>query len=565
MGMHITRHQQTRRVAAQLLKRCNNFAHVGRTVEGRITVVRAMILTSIWYVMGVLPTSLNEAKKIETIVNNFINGADVNEWDEQTKRGNMSKVWFYRSKRLGGWGLTPVARSLKTRKLVMIKRFIEEQESGITKPWHVLATQMTQEYLQGWCNDWTGILLWNGDQKLGDFANGQGDALSPWWRDAWKEWLQLRCEPERNSIPRAQLLDWPLWNNRVLSKGHGINNVLYRSFTNSDTRAHMKTIRLQGFKTFKDFMLPNGSIMNGSALYTAVTVSLSVHQSDQVVPQHACDTLSRIIRALWANACKNWLKETSQQQQHQRVNWWPQAKSNTPFSKASNSKIADMIRAREPVQQQPKLIKLHNQPITICWRRERSTLKVLAPTRADLMRRLIRNALPLGFKRVHWPTEVQTKCMLCQSDAVETAEHLFWDCTFAKQSWGSLHHPWRNHNRSRPKWREAMIGYEVRLGQVDRAHTERLWAITRAFIIRVIWLERNRRYFYPELQHRTPTFRHHQGKDDIKAHIESWFRRGDATTRGILKDALAYISALHTDFNTIAFHMPTNPDNPVNS
>ena len=525
-----------------------------------------MILSTIWYVIGAIPTNQREAKKTQSVVYNFLNGCDEIEWDSPTKRGNMSRSWFHIPKKLGGWGLAPVTRSLKTRKLALLKSFLLDHEKGITKPWHAFVTNMLCEHMSGWGQRWNDILLWDGDQPQGDSSAGQWSALSPWWRETWQLWLNLRCRPDKHSFSRRQLMDWPVWNNRLLSANHGINNALHRAFSNSSTRSQMHEIRKMGFTKFRDFMHSNGVIMDGHSLYTTVTVSLSVNASDVIVTQNACASLSRILTALWANTTKNWLRLTSESDHHNNTHtkWYPQSAPKQSFTSMNNASLTKLVTEAESNSPHPKLISLNNRPITINWTRERSLLKQLAPSRRDLLLRLSRNALPLGIKRIHWQTQCQTTCMLCANDTVETAHHLFWDCPFAKLVWGRLHRPWRNHTGAELEWREALLGHEARLHTFDNPLTEQLWSITRACVIRTIWLERNRRYFYPELRHKSALFRHHQACDDIKAHTEAWARRISGEDREKLLDLISHLTNSNNEYRMLSINL-ANPQTPSTS
>ena len=59
--------------------------------------------------------------------------------------------------------------------------------------------------------------------------------------------------------------------------------------------------------------------------------------------------------------------------------------------------------------------------------------------------------------------------------------------------------------------------------------------------MRTIWLERNRRYFYPELQVKAASFRYNQAKADIRAHIQAWMRRETDDNKTALDNALTYL------------------------
>ena len=542
MGLNISRHQQTQRVVAKMIGKCSNLAHIGRTIEGRVTIARAMILSTVWYVLGALPTDPSESKKIQTLIYNYLNGCSEFEWDGPAVRGNIARQWYHRTRKEGGWNLPPVTRTLRARKLAMVKAFLVDEGKGVTKPWHTYIRVMLRKHLQNWGKSWRDILWWNGTQKEGEFSIGNWEALSPWWREAWKEWLKLRCTPQRNSFSRNELRTWPIWNNRVLAINHGTNDVLYRTFTNSSTRAHMSEIRRLGFLCFDDFIGNDDTVMNGAELHTAVTVRASVYDATHVVPQPACESLCRIVQALWSNVLKNWLRLSAYHSPHNTTRWSPAMRPNTSFTAASNSTITSLIAAAEPKVPQPKLIRLFNHQAIMNWSRERISLRQLAPTRRDLLLRLVRNALPLGFKRKHWTTHCQTMCMLCDTNTLETAKHTFWDCAFAKETWNGLQLPWRNQARAAVTWKEVLVGHEVRGANLDNTRAEQLWSIVRGCVTRTVWLERNRRYFYPELPRRSARFRHNQAVDDIRAHVHAWHRRSDDDVRPLISAAIDHLA-----------------------
>ena len=525
MGPNITRQQQVGKICNKLITKCGSWTHIGRTIEGKITIARAMLLSTIWYVLAAIPTDIDEAGKMQSVINNFIKGQEEIEWNGQTARGNMPNEWFYRAKGDGGWGLTTVLHTLRTRKVTLMRSFMNDKRSHRMKPWHTFVTHMINAHTKGWSRGWSGMCFWKGLYQQEGTGLGKWEEMTPWWRDAWNEWLKLDCQPQRNSITLTQLSQWPVWNNRILTKDHGLDTTLRASFTNSSTRAHMDAIRKAGFIEFKDFINSNGAIMNGTELYTTVTVTMSVNGDEHIVPQQACNSLMRKVRALWENATRRWSRTTPATPHDNNITWMPSTGGRVSFNKANNAAIGRMVRSTTPQPQRAKLIRLQNEPVTTCWKRERNALCVLAPSRRDLMQRLLRNALPLGIKRIHWSHEAQTKCMLCDDNVLETADHIFWKCSFARAVWSNVTTAWRNQSGNDVGWREVLLGYEVRLGLLYGTEVERLWAITRACLIRTLWFERNRRYFYANLPIRTAQFRRNQGLEDIKMHVESWLRR----------------------------------------
>ena len=448
-------------------------------------------------------------------------------------------------------GTGPSFRTLKTRKIAMLRSFIRDTDRSIYKPWHCFVKHMLNEHLNGWCKGWQGVMFWKGTQKQGEFGVGRWEAVSPWWREAWHEWIKLDCTLDRNSISDTDLGRWPIWNNRLLAKGHGLEKVLRLHFTNSTTRAHMNQIRKLGFLHFEDFMNYDGNLMKGSELYTAVTVSLSVHGSDYIVPRSACSTLMRAVRALYENALLRWTK-TEDITQHQPLLWRIHDAKHTPFTDTNNGTIRRLLESSEPgPREAPRLLRIGQTALEMDWRRETLLLSTLAPSRRDLLRRLLRNGLPLGSKRIHWASHAQTNCLLCDENALETAEHLFWRCPFAKETWKNLHQPWRNHRRNQVTWMEVVKGMEVRIDNQSNAMVEKLWSIIRACAIRTIWFERNRRFFYPQMTTKSPHFRHNQAIEDIATHIAGWIRRLDTHGASEIINIITRVAQTNYDFHLI--------------
>ena len=542
MGTNTNRQTQSTNVITKMIQRCNAWSHVGRTIEGKTTIARAMLLSTVWYVLGVIPINAIEAKQLQRAINNYIHGATNIEWNGPTTRAKMSSQWFYRHKEEGGWGLTPILQTLQTRKLSMIRQFLHERSANINKPWHTFICHMLEEHMKSWGRTWNDILTWKGNDHHSQSRIGNWEAISPWWRDAWRLWIRLDLKPRKHSIPLNELTRWPIWHNRILEVNHGIHTTLHRFFSNTDTRAIMTEIRNMGFISFADFMSHNGAIMHGDELYTLTTVYLSVHDRDYIIPRWACTRLTKIVQALWANATRQWLLTSSNMEPAHNTRWWHHAFEKKDFTTAHNKQLARMLLHDAPPTAPPQLIRLNQRPVTIDWKRERAILSRLAPSRRDLMLRLLRNALPLGVKRIHWATAAQTRCMLCDANELESAQHLFWECEYARATWNNLTNAWRDHRRSPLSWKEILTGTDVRLDGQSNECVDQLWSIVRACTIRSIWFERNRRYFYADLPPRSTSFRHNQSVDDIRAHIQCWHNRANDDTRPKLNDTLAFLA-----------------------
>ena len=82
----------------------------------------------------------------------------------------------------------------------------------------------------------------------------------------------------------------------------------------------------------------------------------------------------------------------------------------------------------------------------------------------------------------------------------------------------------------------------MRLDSLNGAAVDQVWAVIRVCVIRVVWLERNLRVFNGTTAGKHWNQRHSQAALDIKAHIESFVRRAEGTSKEELSQA---ISTLH--------------------
>lgn len=89
VGTELTRAQQIEGVVCKMLQRCSAWQHIGRTLKGRVTVARSIILPTAWYQLSALATSIPEAIKIQRLINNYLNRATEFSWDGPQKRGNL--------------------------------------------------------------------------------------------------------------------------------------------------------------------------------------------------------------------------------------------------------------------------------------------------------------------------------------------------------------------------------------------------------------------------------------------------------------------------------------------
>ena len=405
---------------------------------------------------------------------------------------------------------------------------------------------MCSEAQQGWANEASDVRFWKASGgKLG-FRGNTWDNLTPWWHNAWVEWLRLGWTPKQNSVDLQQLKRWPVWNNRILAENHGMHSTLRRSANANSTPENYRRFRALGFLTFDDFIDSTNNVLQPIALYNRVKQRIDcapVTFTD--MSKRACTAMSNRVSTMWIAAKNKWLADTNthdSEQHEEGTATWTDDRGRT-LKTASNSYIASRItqRTSHPDTTSPPLIKIDSHQITIDWKRERSCLMHLAPTRGDLLFRIVRNALPLGFKRHAWEGEYQTVCPNCNDNRLETAAHLFWECPFAITVWRDFINPWRGASNTQVVWKDAVIGTDMHIQGNKHKVYDQLWAVIRSCILRVLWLERNHRIFNQQSTPSTPNARTNQASSDIRAHYESILRRASANDKIIAKNCISYL------------------------
>ncbi|GAB9464302.1 putative Pollike protein [Globisporangium polare] len=126
--------------------------------------------------------------------------------------------------------------------------------------------------------------------------------------------------------------------------------------------------------------------------------------------------------------------------------------------------------------------------------------KILLPVFEDLQFRLAFRLLPVRAR--FWFLEASNPriqyCVRDGCDAIETEEHLFFECTLAAQLWGRLNQLVLPFFRARPTWLDIALATKMRVRD-EWADCEEVvcdaWHTLRAVALHFIWSDRNRCLF----------------------------------------------------------------------
>lgn len=174
-----------------MIDRCYQWESRARTVQGRTVVTTSITLSTLWYVLSVLPTHQKEISQIQRAVNHYMNNYKDTHWNEERKWNKINGSWIYISKNNEGWGLNPVTRTLEACRLRLLQQYFIAYERAQAEPhgWITLAMHTTKQTQYG-------RAMRPDDIKFGTpgntiQANTPGDLayMSSWWRKTWTLWL----------------------------------------------------------------------------------------------------------------------------------------------------------------------------------------------------------------------------------------------------------------------------------------------------------------------------------------------------------------------------------------
>lgn len=555
IGPNVTREQQVTRVLSKMLERCHQWENRARSVQGRGVIATTMILSSLWYVLSALPLNQPEITKIQNVVTNFMNKERDFEIDGKVKRGQLSKDWYHLEKDRGGWGLPYVVEILETRKLGLMRKYFQARAKGMEDGWLALPKVMATDALKGWLTNSDDITMWRPSRGTHN-APGEWNKMSQWWRDAWTLWHERKWYPKPKSVNMQALRKLPVWNNRLIPYKSLSDAPLHRSANGTQTKQRYKVYRALGFLHFDNFLTADDKVISSSALEDAINDELTRRPMtiDHVTPR-SCSALTRHVANMWAYAKEQWLSTRAEGIGNTgSIKWMWQREGISDFKMAKNRDLRKLVKRTRTIPHISASIGVEmNSVISTAWKAESQTQKWLLPSRKDLLMRLQRNGLPVGSKRKRWGEEYQSTCVLCPDECMETVEHLFWECQYAKGIWVNFEGTWRPKAGNTLTWKNILLGTETHIPSYTLSG--KVWTIIRACVLRVVWLERNLRIFNPNRRGKTPMERANQAGLDIRAHIESAMRRSDHTTRAKIAQICDHLRAnTHYD-NIINAHL----------
>ncbi|KAF1329066.1 putative Pollike protein, partial [Globisporangium splendens] len=485
-----------------------------RTLRGRLLVAQTMVLSRLWHYTQHVTIPATVVKRWQSMLNRFVLSR---KYDRDASHIQLiPREFLYHRKRDGGLGIPSLDAQLKRQRLALLLQFMRAANNASARNWTTASVELL-----------TSVLPRYGERQALDFLAisplRHGDVIkwsltSAWWRATWVWWYKIRWEVTWRDLPldkhAAYGLRQPIW-------FHSDAKLHYEQTARTHTSsAHRRCIgmvpepqrsfrlhvsRVFGVRSLADFMREGCAwptqqdFVERHIDFTLVSTTpgqqvkwlrVLYNEATQIVERlNARDFVLQTPhierRALPHLGCKSDVKvcliPAIPRSAMLRVVWTPTLPTKPhPMT----------IHSRSVGEEQIKSFVKYSKHLR----------KILLPVFEDLQFRLAFRLLPVRAR--FWFLEaVHPRIQYCVRDgcdAIETEEHLFFECTLAAQLWSHLNQLVSPLFRTRPTWHDIALATKMHVrdewGDCEEVVHD-AWHTLRAVTLHFIWTDRNRCLF----------------------------------------------------------------------
>ena len=485
-----------------------------RTLRGRLLVAQTMVLSRLWhYTQHVsIPTAM--VKRWQSMLNRFVLSR---KHDREASHVQLiPREFLYQRRSDGGLGIPSLDAQLKRQRLALLLQFIRGASNARVRNWTTASTELLTSVLPRYGGRQTLDFLTISPLRHGDMIKWR--LTSAWWHATWTWWYKIRWDitwHDLSSDERAAYgLRQPIWY-------HSDPDLHFEQAARTHTTsAHRRCIgmvpepqrsfrlhvsRVFGIRSLADFIREDCAwpsqhdFVQRHLDFTLVTTTpgqqakwlrVLYKETTQIVERLGARELvlqtSRAVRRMvphlgCTSGVKTCLVPAIPRSALLRVVWTP-ALPTKPHPMTVHSQRVDEEQIKSFVKYGKHL------------------RKILLPVFEDLQFRLAFRLLPVRAR--FWFLEALNPriqyCVREGCDAIETEQHLFFECTLAAQLWGHLTQLVLSFFRTRPTWHDIALAKKmcVRGEWEDCEEVVRdVWHTLRAVTLHFIWADRNRCLF----------------------------------------------------------------------
>ncbi|KAF1315557.1 putative Pollike protein, partial [Globisporangium splendens] len=486
-----------------------------RTLRGRLLVAQTMVLSRLWHYTQHVSIPSSVVKRWQSMLNRFVLSR---KHDRDASHIQLiPKEFLYLPRSEGGLQIPSIEAQLKRQRLQHLLQFMRSASKSDERSW----TTPSAELL-------TAVLPRVGRRTALDFLTVsplrhgtmiKWELISGWWEETWVWWYKIRWEISWHDLPTDKRvwygLNQPIW-------FHSDPDLHYEQTPRSQTTAaHRRCIGMVP-EPQRGFRLHISRVFGLRSLVDFMSNGASWPSESDFVQRHLDLTLASVALGVQSQWLRSLYREATQIAVRLGVRELAPLSSDTwsecafpHLGSKSGSKVclvpaiprSALLRVVwEPKPpNKPHPMSLHSQSVgdeevKSFVKYGKHLRKILLPVFEDLQFRLAFRLLPVRSR--FWFLQHSNPriiyCIRDGCDAVETEQHLFFECALATRLWEHIRNIMAPFVRSQLTWtmiatarkpvvREEWKECEDVIGDV--------WHTFRAVTLHFIWSDRNRCLF----------------------------------------------------------------------
>ncbi|GAB9476026.1 Pollike protein [Globisporangium polare] len=482
-GPRLTNTERLHHLIANIQLRCTVWKHRARTLNGRIAILQQIVLPTLWYTASVchIPQS-GFQDQVKSVVATFLS-------DSSVSSAGLSAIlatdWWYTPRSMGGLGLTHVEDSVNALQVHALVRVVHSTRKSPHKipSWVSPILEVFGQAIAPWGRplDILYAPVSTSPNHASTRRENRWSALNSFWHQVLFVW-HTKVRPKiASNTSDFDLLSTPLLQNATIRHGSQVRTLATRPSALIQRLAQLKIY------TAEDIYNMCGSVLTPASLATAIQQPGDSRAFNTRYCRNFlvdCESALRVLRnpptgprpcAAYASAFHNWTI------------------GEHALEDLTVAKIRNALKTPKPPPLPLQRLGVVEPPEPDFWKRDMKLNKNLLPVYGDFLFRLQHNALHLGYRFQH-VEDAKTTCHF-DCDHLETAQHLFWLCPFAKRMWDPLLQPLQRAFACELTWSNLL--YFTRLKPTPQAKDNYgllLFAVlnfVRAIVTRCIWMHRN--------------------------------------------------------------------------
>ncbi|KAF1315563.1 putative Pollike protein, partial [Globisporangium splendens] len=472
-----------------------------RTLRGRLLVAQTMVLSRLWHYTQHVSVPSAVVRRWQSMLNRFVLSRKHD--CDTTHVQLIPSEFLYLRRADGGLGVPCLDAQLKRQRLVLSMQFVAQARASSGRWWTTASTELLRSILPRYSGSHALDLLTISPQRHGEMIKCRH--VSTWWKTTWTWWHRTRWEKTWRDLPSDDRVEYalhqPIW-------FHSDADLHYEQrMRGGTTAAHRRCIgmvpepqrsfrlhvsRVFGLRSLADFM------RDGSAWPTQV----------DFVNRHIDFTLVDITPAKQAKWLRTLYREATQivERLGARAVVLQATDGGSPrlvpyVGVTSNEKLCLFPEIpRSAVMCIIHWDRVDEDTIKAHVKLGKRLRKVLLPIFDDLQFRLAFRLLPVRSR--FWFLEASNpgihKCVRDGCDAIESEQHLFFDCTLASGLWRQVLSITTKLFATRPTWLDIALARQLRVRDEWMDHETIIadvWHVLRAVTLHFVWSDRNRCLF----------------------------------------------------------------------